>query len=128
MLKIFISQKMNGLTTQEIQERRDYILDLFCEEKMIDSIKCEVVNPIIRPNMSKEASRLEYLGEAIKDMAKAEIIIFDEGASWSAKGCMIEADVVRLYRDVYHWTVWELNRGHFKRKYIVSRELNKEVK
>lgn len=37
MLKVFISQKMNGLTTKEIQERRDYILDLFCEEKMIDS-------------------------------------------------------------------------------------------
>lgn len=128
MLKVFISQKMNGLTTKEIQERRDYILDLFCEEKMIDSIKCEIVNPIVRPNMSKEATRLEYLGEAIKDMAKAEVIIFDDGASWSAKGCMVEADVVRLYKDVYHWTVWELSKGKFKRKYLTYKETSKEVK
>lgn len=127
-LKLFISQPMNGLTENEIlSQRADIIAKIRVfpenlhkclkraglEEKMIsyilgNTIEIEVVNPVGRANAPENAGRLWFLGQAIADMEKADLVIFAEGYS-SANGCLAERRVAELYcipfideRDLWH--------------------------
>lgn len=114
-MKVFISQKMHGLETKDIVINRDKIISSFCYQLDIDPEEIEVVNPIKR-DLPDDATRLDYLGEAIKDLAKADTIIFSKDAA-EARGCLVEEQAVRLYRNEYKWTVWlQSYKGEFRRK------------
>lgn len=102
-IKVFISQPMNGLKLKEIQDRRDYILNNLSTAIATKSglsteeFKIEVVNPITRKNKPENADRLWYLGQAISDMDRADVVIFDESAVTKARGCFVEHVVARSY-------------------------------
>ena len=89
MKKLFVSLPMRGLNEREIRKRMNYLkylveLELKEEVILIDSfIKDE-------PD-SKEINNigLYFLGESIKELAYADIVVFANG--WmKARGCKVE--------------------------------------
>ena len=93
MTKIFISQPMNGKTTEEIEDERNYTIDILTSwftrknEHIIDSFFKDAPH---------NAKPLWYLGESIKLMSDADIVFFCDG--WHvARGCLIEHDCALEY-------------------------------
>ena len=90
MTKIFISQPMNGKTTEEIENERNYIIDRLRENESV-----EIIDSFFK-DKPYEASPLWYLGESIKLMSEADIVFFCNG--WqTARGCQIEHDCALEY-------------------------------
>ena len=90
MTKIFISQPMNGKTTEEIENERNYIIDKLRENESV-----EIIDSFFK-DKPYEASPLWYLGESIKLMSEADIVFFCNG--WqTARGCQIEHDCALEY-------------------------------
>ena len=95
MKKLFISQPMKGKTDEEIlAERANAIraaVDMLGEEvEVIDSFfqGADLTTP------------LEYLGESLKLLAKADVAYFATG--WNkARGCLIEHECCEQYGIVY---------------------------
>lgn len=117
-VNVFISQPMLGRRVRGIQEERDLIVTFIKKNydfrfdgasrasamipKGFDVYKdkpeynINVVNPIERENAPDNAGRLWYLGQAISDLEKCDLVIFARG--WKkSKGCCIEMEVVRQY-------------------------------
>lgn len=116
-VNVFISQPMSGRHVGEIQEERDRIVMLIKEHYNFQfrnsrasamlpkgcvlfgeatEYNINVVNPIERENAPDNAGRLWYLGQAISDLEKCDLVIFARG--WKkSKGCCIEMEVVRQY-------------------------------
>ena len=85
MTKIFISQPMNGKTTEEIEKERNYIIERLRENECV-----EIIDSFFKDE-PYEASPLWYLGESIKLMSEADVVFFCKG--WqTARGCQIEDD------------------------------------
>lgn len=120
-VNVFISQPMSGRHVEEIQEERDRIVmfikehydfqfrnsrasamipkgyDMFNEAT---EYNINVVNPIERENVPDNAGRLWYLGRAISDLEKCDLVIFARG--WeTSKGCCVEREAVRQYGITY---------------------------
>ena len=90
MTKIFISQPMNGKTTEEIENERNYIIDRLRENEHI-----EIIDSFFK-DAPHNAKPLWYLGESIKLMSEADIVFFCDG--WqTARGCQIEHDCALEY-------------------------------
>lgn len=90
MLKIFISQPMNGKTTEEIENERNYIIDRLRENECV-----EIIDSFFKDE-PYEALPLWYLGESIKLMSEADVVFFCNG--WqTARGCQIEHDCALEY-------------------------------
>lgn len=90
MTKIFISQPMNGKTNEEIENKRDSIIDKLRENESV-----EIIDSFFK-DKPYEASPLWYLGESIKLMSEADIVFFCNG--WqTARGCQIEHDCALEY-------------------------------
>lgn len=95
MTKIFISQPMNGKTTEEIEEERNYTIgtlrSLFARKN-----ECiEIIDSFFK-NAPHDAKPLWYLGESIKLMSEADVVFFCNG--WqTARGCQIEHDCALEY-------------------------------
>ena len=90
MTKIFISQPMNGKTTEEIENERNYIIDKLRENEYV-----EIIDSFFK-DKPYEASPLWYLGESIKLMSEADVVFFCNG--WqTARGCQIEHDCALEY-------------------------------
>ena len=90
MTKIFISQPMNGKTTEEIENERNYIIDRLRENECV-----EIIDSFFKDN-PYEASPLWYLGESIKLMSEADVVFCCNG--WqTARGCQIEHDCALEY-------------------------------
>ena len=90
MTKIFISQPMNGKTTEEIENERNYIIDKLRENECV-----EIIDSFFK-DKPYEASPLWYLGESIKLMSEADIVFFCNG--WqTSRGCQIEHDCALEY-------------------------------
>ena len=89
MKKIFVSLPMRGLSEREIRKRMNYLkylveLELGEDVILIDSF-------IENEPDSKEINNigLYFLGESIKELAYADIVIFANG--WmKARGCKVE--------------------------------------
>lgn len=89
MKKLFVSLPMRGLSEREIRKRMNYLkylveLELKEEVILIDSF-------IENEPDSKEINNigLYFLGESIKELAYADIVIFANG--WmKARGCKVE--------------------------------------
>lgn len=90
MLKIFISQPMNGKTTEEIENERNYIIGRLKENECV-----EIIDSFFKDE-PYEALPLWYLGESIKLMSEADVAFFCDG--WqTARGCQIEHDCALEY-------------------------------
>lgn len=90
MRKIFISQPMNGKTTEEIENERNYIIERLRENESV-----EIIDSFFK-DKPYEASPLWYLGESIKLMSEADAVFFCNG--WqTARGCQIEHDCALEY-------------------------------
>ena len=90
MTKIFISQPMNGKTTEEIENERNYIIDRLRENESV-----EIIDSFFK-DKPYESSPLWYLGESIKLMSEADVVFFCNG--WqTARGCQIEHDCALEY-------------------------------
>ena len=90
MTKIFISQPMNGKTTEEIENERNYIIDKLRENECV-----EIIDSFFK-DKPYESSPLWYLGESIKLMSEADVVFFCNG--WqTARGCQIEHDCALEY-------------------------------
>lgn len=87
MLKVFISQPMNGKTNKEIYNERKHLIDKLNKNgyEVIDSvIEDEVNNPVY------------LLGESIKLLSEADYIYMMDG--WdNGRGCRIEKLVADSY-------------------------------
>ena len=91
MKKLFISQPMKGKTDEEILRERENAVraavDLLGEEvEVIDSFfqGADLTHP------------LEFLGESLKLLAKADVAYFAPG--WNkARGCLIEHECCEAY-------------------------------
>lgn len=108
-INVFISQPMNGRSLNEIVDERAKILDdLYIALGLPDSRELNIVNPIER-DIKTDGERFEFLGysvdnpprvwwlgEAIQEMAAADIFVF--GPDWHyARGCNVEKVVYENY-------------------------------
>lgn len=93
MLKIFISQPMNGKTDEEILAERKNAKDI-CK-KLYFSDDVEFINSFFQ-DAPMGAKPLWYLGEAIKLLSEADVACFIRG--WdTARGCAIEHKCAEEY-------------------------------
>lgn len=103
-IKVFISQVMRGLTNKEILETRDNIIKKIDEHfkdtpyEIIDSFKPEMINNIDE-NIN---GKIYMLGEAIKQLAGADIVFFAD--NWyNGDGCFIELEICKRYGIKYYF-------------------------
>ena len=100
MSKIMISQRMNGLTDEQIIETRNRFLEYAKKENL------EVVNTYFTDewysNESMMSSRdvvqipLFFLAKSLENMSQCSIVYFAKG--WeNARGCKIEHEVALQY-------------------------------
>lgn len=93
MIRIFISQPMNGKTNEEIEDERNYIIGRLASQFANERI--EIIDSFFK-NEPYEALPLWYLGESIKLMSEADVVFFCDG--WqTARGCQIEHDCALEY-------------------------------
>ena len=95
MAKIFISQPMNGKTTEEIEDKRNDIIDRLATQFARENEYIDIIYSFFK-NAPHDAKPLWYLGESIKLMSEADIVFFCDG--WqTARGCKIEHDCALEY-------------------------------
>ena len=95
MTKIFISQPMNGKTTEEIEEERNYTIDTLRSRFFRKNERIEIIDSFFK-NEPHDAKPLWYLGESIKLMSEADVVFFCDG--WqTSRGCQIEHDCALEY-------------------------------
>ena len=95
MTKIFISQPMNGKTTEEIEEERNYTIDTLGSRFARKNERIEIIDSFFK-NAPHDAKPLWYLGESIKLMSEADVVFFCNG--WqTSRGCQIEHDCALEY-------------------------------
>ena len=95
MTKIFISQPMNGKTTEEIEEERNYTIGTLRSRFTRKNECIEIIDSFFK-NAPHDAKPLWYLGESIKLMSEADVVFFCNG--WqTARGCQIEHDCALEY-------------------------------
>ena len=100
MVKVFISQPMNGLTESQIkQERERVIKDLIHYGYSLDEIT--VIDSFIDEDAPDNVnSGLWYLGKSLELLADADLAVFVKG--WrNARGCQIEFKCAKEYRISY---------------------------
>lgn len=95
MAKIFISQPMNGKTSEEIEDKRNDIIDRLATQFTRENEYIDIIYSFFN-NAPHDAKPLWYLGESIKLMSEADIVFFCDG--WqTARGCQIEHDCALEY-------------------------------
>ena len=93
MIKLFISQTMNGKTDKEILQER---------EQIISKIKAyygsvEVIDSFIKENAPKDVNvALWYLSKSIEFLSMADVAYFT--SDWQdARGCKLEHECAEAY-------------------------------
>lgn len=92
---IFISQPMRGKDIEEVKAKAAVIFEeakkvFFKDENVV------LIENIEHKDIPENAHRLVYLGESIKAMSDADIVIFD--TKWgSAHGCVVEVHACIQY-------------------------------
>ena len=90
-MSVFISQPMNGRSTEEIEcEREEFVKDL--KKHLGEDIN--ILDTIF--NFVEDVPSLVYLGRSIEVLAKADLAVFMDG--WeNARGCRIEHQTAKDY-------------------------------
>lgn len=85
-MKVFISQTMRDKTDEEILETRAKIIDKV--KYLFDKENIEVLDSFFQ-GAPHDANPLWYIGESLKVMSEADLVVFAPG--WEkARGCCIE--------------------------------------
>lgn len=93
MLKVFISQPMNGKTDEEILAERKNARNACKKLYLSDDV--EFINSFFQ-KAPVGVKPLWYLGESIKLLSEADIVCFVKG--WdTARGCVIEHKCAEEY-------------------------------
>lgn len=95
MKKLFISQPMNGLTSEEILKARE---EIKANAEHIIGEPVELIDSFIKdyPGETDKAVPVWYLGKSIQFLSQADIAYF--GGNWQkARGCKIEYYVAQVY-------------------------------
>ncbi|MBP5596626.1 MAG: hypothetical protein J6Y02_14665 [Pseudobutyrivibrio sp.] len=92
-MKVFISQAMRGLDNDTILAKREEILNKVKE--LYPDKEIELIDSFFK-DAPTEAKPLWYLGDSLKLMSEADLIVFADG--WeSARGCKIEHECAIQY-------------------------------
>lgn len=92
--KVFISQPFHDRKEIDILLEREIIMSLLMDKGMpLDLI--EVIDQYHK-TMPKGTGRVGYLGDSIRQMDEADLVIFVKGYE-KAKGCKIEWATCKLY-------------------------------
>lgn len=94
-MKVFVSQPMNGLTTEQIKKNRSDSLDYL--RQIIDE-HFEVIQTIYEDYAECKGKNtpLKFLARSIKDLSEADIAYFTKG--WElARGCFVEHQAAIRY-------------------------------
>lgn len=103
---IFISQPFTGKTEEEIIKERENIVEWLKKIRGGDYIIIDQYHQSEPPVDSSNMKRVWYLGNSIRMMSTADLVVFSE--NWAlAKGCVIEHKVV----DEYGIKYIELTKG-----------------
>lgn len=93
MKKLFISQPMNGLTDEEILNKRKEVKEIV-EKKIGEEV--EVLDSFFENFNPIGNIPVAFLGKSISLLAKADIVYF--AGEWEcARGCLIEYRVALAY-------------------------------
>lgn len=97
IVRVFFSQPMNGLTDEEIERERTYMLSEFRdyiinELGFDDDVVIQDVNNNFDLKGPAGCGRLWYLGRSIQAMDEADYIVFHKDYA-NAKGCCVEHSV-----------------------------------
>lgn len=92
--KIFISQPFHDRKEIDIVLEREVIKTILMDKGMPHEL-IEIIDNYHK-DFSKSAGRVSYLGDSIKQMDEADVVIFAKGTD-KAKGCKIEWAVAKLY-------------------------------
>lgn len=96
MIKVFISQPMNGKTIDEVKKEREIAIEDL-KEKLSDT-EFEIIDTVLPdPGLKPESrSRIFMLGRSIQLLADANIMYLYKG--WQdSNGCMVEYEVAKRY-------------------------------
>lgn len=99
MLKIFVSTPMHGKDMEDIQHRIDCLVDWYVAYD-VPITNYEVIDNLHHKDVPTNAGRIWHLGESIKMMDEADVIIFDSDYSCT-NGCRIEMEIAKLYGKKY---------------------------
>lgn len=93
MLKLFISQPMNGKTDEETLQERNQIISMV--QAQYGSV--QVINSFVEENPPKDVNvSLWFLARSIGFLSKADVAYFASG--WrNARGCKIEHECAESY-------------------------------
>ena len=96
-MKVFVSQPMNGRDEEEvITERENYARKFIENQGILMRTADIVIDNYHKPHAPKNASRLWYLSDSLKQMSEADVVLFVPG--WrKAKGCRVEMMCCKLY-------------------------------
>lgn len=100
MIKLFVSQPMNGLSDAEIKDTRRRVyciaIEKICNKNRWDRTdKIELIDSFFQ-GAPVDANPLWYLGESLKKLAEADVTIFAKG--WQkSRGCRIEHEAAVAY-------------------------------
>lgn len=94
MIKLFISQPMNGLSDEDVLKERDRAIE--CAKKQLGE-DIEVLDSYFTEDEPEGVnSRLWWLGKSIELLARADVAYFVKG--WNkARGCLIENECAFRY-------------------------------
>ena len=99
MLKVFISQPMNGLSDEEILEARSTAID---EAKNILGDDIEILDSYFddydpeAEGFDETVIPIKYLAKSIDILAEADVVYFVKGFR-NNRGCQIEYNVANSY-------------------------------
>lgn len=100
MKKIFIAQAMTGLTSQEIEDRRNEIIKCYNNTYPDEVDNVEFLDQFhieheLAPDTLYEG--VSYLGDSLKYLARADLVIFDSEAILTSKGTKVEQFICSTY-------------------------------
>lgn len=121
-MKVFLSQKMNGVPEEEILKLRCHMES--CLVQVYGSV--DIIDNYHHDDAPENAGRLWYLGRSIQMMAEADLVVFCPGYE-EAKGCLIEERVCLEYDiPAIYITDTNLNRN-FSHELTILKEKDHEV-
>lgn len=104
MVKVFISQPMNGLTEEEILNQRNKAIGFIKNDLECIGQDCKVIDSYFEDyNPQTGSVPLKYLSKSLELLADADLVLFI--GEWSkARGCRIEHQCANEYgiKTVYY--------------------------
>lgn len=108
MKRVFIAQKMTGLTEKEVMKNRQICTDYFMEhlpEGFDEQDEVEFIDYYSKESAPKEAvktthQRLWYLGHSLQLLSTADLVIF-AGDAAGAMGCVVQRLICEMYEIPY---------------------------